>query len=35
MEQKYPTSTIRIDVIGVDNSDELNPKIEHLVNAVN
>jgi len=33
MEQKYPTSPIRIDVIGVDLSEE-QPKIEHIKNAV-
>lgn len=34
LSQQYPTSTIRIDVIGIDYSDE-EPKIEHIVNAVN
>jgi len=32
--QEYPSRTIRIDVIGVDLSDFFDPKIEHLVNAV-
>lgn len=32
--QKYPKRAIRIDVIGVDLSDSEEPKIEHLVNAV-
>lgn len=34
LEQKYPNRTIRIDVIGVDYS-EIDPKIEHIINAVN
>jgi putative endonuclease len=34
LSQEYPESTIRIDVIGVDYSD-IEPKIEHIVNAVN
>lgn len=34
IEQQYPTSTIRIDVIGVDFSRDKS-SIEHLVNAVN
>ena len=34
VEQEYPNSTIRIDVIGVDYSSG-EPKIEHIVNAVN
>ena len=32
--QEYPTSTIRIDVIGVDYSTG-EPKIEHIIDAVN
>ena len=32
--QKYPTSTIRIDVIGVDFSCGMPAKIEHIINAV-
>jgi len=32
--QKFPDKTIRIDVIGVDFSDG-EPKIEHIINAVN
>lgn len=32
--QQFPSSPLRIDVIGVDCSGE-EPKIEHLVNAVN
>lgn len=32
--QKYPTSTIRIDVIGIDFSYGLPAKIEHIKNAV-
>lgn len=35
IEQKYPTKSIRIDVIGVDFSCGLPPKIEHIKNAVN
>lgn len=34
IEQKYPNRTVRIDVIGVDFSDD-DPKIEHLINCVN
>lgn len=34
LSQEYPNRTIRIDVIGVDFS-EVEPKIEHIVNAVN
>lgn len=34
LEQKYPNRNIRIDVIGVDLSDPDEPKIEHLINAV-
>lgn len=34
IEQKYPTSTVRIDVIGIDYSSA-EAKIEHIVNAVN
>lgn len=34
LEQQYPNSTIRIDVIGVDFSSG-EPTIEHLINAVN
>lgn len=33
VEQKYPAATIRIDVIGV-NLTEQTPKIEHIENAV-
>jgi len=33
--ERYPKSTIRIDVIGVDLSVPSEPKFEHLVNAVN
>lgn len=33
IEQQYPSSPVRIDVIGVDMS-EGEPKIEHLINAV-
>lgn len=33
--QKYPASTIRIDVIGVDFSCGMPAKIEHIINAVN
>ncbi|MFA7244230.1 MAG: YraN family protein [Patescibacteria group bacterium] len=33
LEQKYPSRTIRIDVIGVDKSVE-PPHIEHLISAV-
>jgi Holliday junction resolvase-like predicted endonuclease len=32
--QEYQNWPIRIDVIGVDLSDSNDPKIEHLVNAV-
>lgn len=34
LSQEYSNSTIRIDVIGVDYSST-EPKIEHIVNAVN
>ena len=34
LTQKYPNSTLRIDVIGVDLSDPIVPKFEHLINAV-
>ena len=34
IEQQYPASTIRIDVIGIDFTLG-EPKIEHLINAVN
>lgn len=33
IEQKYPNSHIRIDVMGIDLSEE-QPKIEHIKNAV-
>ena len=33
LEQQYPKSPIRIDVIGVDMSSD-EPKIEHIENAV-
>jgi len=32
--QEYPKRTIRIDVVGIDLSDEENPIIEHIENAV-
>lgn len=32
--QEYQNRPIRIDVIGVDLTDSNDPKIEHLVNAV-
>lgn len=35
IEQKYPTKSIRIDVIGVDFSCGLPAEIEHIKNAVN
>ncbi len=34
LEQEYPRRSIRIDVIGVNLSDLNDPRIEHLVNAV-
>ena len=34
LSQEYPDRTIRIDVIGVDYSNG-NPKVEHIINAVN
>lgn len=34
LSQQYPGRTIRIDVIGVDYG-EGEPKIEHIINAVN
>ncbi len=34
LEQEYPKSTIRIDVIGV-HMHKNPPRIEHLINAVN
>ena len=34
LSQQYPDRTIRIDVIGVDYSSG-EPKIEHIINAVN
>ena len=33
IEQQYPKSSVRIDVIGVDMSEDV-PQIEHLINAV-
>lgn len=33
IEQQYPNSPIRIDVIGVDLSED-KPKIEHIINAI-
>ncbi|OQB06671.1 MAG: hypothetical protein BWY19_00019 [bacterium ADurb.Bin212] len=34
IEQEYPNRSIRIDVVGLDLSNPEEPKIEHLINAV-
>ena len=34
LEQKYPNSTIRVDVVGVDLSNPSDPQFEHINNAV-
>lgn len=32
--QKHPGRSMRVDVIGINFSDENNPKIEHIISAV-